>query len=88
MAKISNFEDIIAWQYAQALTLAIYKELRACRDLSYRDQIQRASISIMNNIAEGFDRRSDKELKQFLYIAKGSCAEVQSMFAIFIKKIG
>ena len=49
------------------------------RDYPFRDQISRAVVSVMNNIAEGFERNSDKELKQFLYIAKGSVGEVRSM---------
>lgn len=82
MAKIEKFEDIIAWQKAQQLVLVIYRALKSCKDYSFRDQIQRASISIMNNIAEGFERRGDKEFKHFLFIAKGSCSEVRSMLSV------
>lgn len=77
--KIVRFEDIIAWQKGQELALLLYKELKLCRDFSFRDQILRAVVSISNNIAEGFDRGTDKELRQFLHIAKGSAAEVRSM---------
>ena len=77
--KIEKFEDIIAWQKARELTNEIYSSLKSCRDFSYRDQIQRASVSIMNNIAEGFDRKGDKEFRRYLSIAKGSCAEVRSL---------
>lgn len=77
--KIDTFEDIIAWQKAKILSLDIYRELKSCKDYGFKDQIQRASISIMNNIAEGFERKGNKEFKQFLYIAKGSCGEVRSM---------
>lgn len=77
--KIEKFEDIIAWQKARILSLAIYSVFKNHRDFAFRDQITRAVISIMNNIAEGFERNSDKELKQFLYIAKGSVGEVRSM---------
>lgn len=76
---ITRFEDIIAWQKAKDLTIDIYKTLKYCRDYSFRDQLQRASISIMNNIAEGFERRTNKEFINFLFIAKGSSAEVRSM---------
>lgn len=77
--KFEQFEDIIAWQQAQELTLLIYSSFKFLKDYSFRDQIQRASVSIMNNIAEGFERRGDKEFKHFLFIAKGSCGEVRSM---------
>ena len=71
--KIQKFEDIIAWQKARILSRNIYSLFKDHRDFAFRDQIIRAVISIMNNIAEGFERNSDKELKQFLYIATGQC---------------
>jgi len=77
--KIVRFEDIIAWQKAKELTITIYKLLGNNRDFGFRDQILRAVVSIMNNIAEGFERKGNKEFKNFLFIAKGSCAEVRSM---------
>lgn len=77
--KINKFEDIVAWQKAKKLTVEIYKNFSSCRDFGFKDQIQRASVSVMNNIAEGFERLGDKELKKFLFIAKGSCGEVRSM---------
>tara|TARA_R110002050_G_scaffold22726_4_gene61821 strand:- start:3873 stop:4229 length:357 start_codon:yes stop_codon:yes gene_type:complete len=77
--KIQKFEDIIAWQKAQDLAVVIYKTFENSRDFGFRDQIQRASVSISNNIAEGFDRMSDKEFIRFLYIAQASCSEVKSM---------
>jgi four helix bundle protein len=77
--KIERFEDVIAWQKAEKLTLEVYQQFRCCRDYAFKDQIQRAAVSIMNNIAEGFERRTNKELINFLYIAKGSCGEVRSM---------
>lgn len=76
---MERFEDILAWQKARELTKNIYLLLGQNGDYSFQDQIQRAGVSIMNNIAEGFERRSDSEFRQFLYIAKGSCAEVRSM---------
>ncbi len=76
---INSFEEVIAWQKAKELTKLIYFECKVIRDAGYNSQLQRASVSIMNNIAEGFERRSNKELKQFLFIAKGSCGEVRSM---------
>jgi four helix bundle protein len=77
--KIEQFEDIVAWQKAKLLTLKIYSILKDLKDFAFRDQICRASVSIMNNIAEGFERKSDKEFIHFLFIAKGSCGEVRSM---------
>ena len=79
MASVKQFEDLESWKEARLLAVIIYKKLERCRDLGYKDQIQRASVSIMNNIAEGFERGSDKEFRQFLYIAKGSAGEVRSM---------
>jgi len=83
--KIDKFEDIIAWQKSGTLTLNLYNQFKNCKDFSFRDQIYRAVISIMNNIAEGFERNTDKELRYFLYIAKGSCAEVRSMLYVAFK---
>ncbi|MDZ7744477.1 MAG: four helix bundle protein [Candidatus Saccharibacteria bacterium] len=80
--RIRNFEDVIAWQKGEELYIGLSKELKYERDLSFKDQIMRACLSITNNIAEGFDRSSDKELRQFLVIARGSCAEVRSMLHI------
>jgi four helix bundle protein len=77
--KIEQFEDILAWQKAKVLTLNIYSSFKNLKDFEFKNQIYRASVSIMNNIAEGFERRSDNEFKHFLYIAKGSCGEVRSL---------
>ena len=83
--KIEKFEDILAWQKAKILTESIYQCFKNCNDYSFKDQIQRAAVSIMNNIAEGFERRTNKELKNFLFIAKGSCAEVRSMLYLSLE---
>lgn len=80
MAKIERFEDIQAWQKARELNSNIYsltKNSSFLKDFSLRDQIRRASISIMANIAEGFGRKSSKEFANFLNMAHGSAAEVQ-----------
>jgi four helix bundle protein len=76
---INRFEDIIAWQKAQDLAEVIYLNFRELKDFSFRDQICRASVSISNNIAEGFGRGIDADFRRFLYIALGSCFEVKSM---------
>ncbi len=77
--KVEKFEDLICWQKAKEASLLIYRLFKHNRDFSFRDQIQRAVVSIQNNIAEGFERGTDKELCHFLYIAKGSSGEVRSM---------
>lgn len=77
--KIVKFEDIIAWQKAQDLAVAIYNAFEHSRDYGFKDQIQKAAVSVSNNIAEGFDRGSSKEFIRFLYISTSSCSEVKSM---------
>ncbi len=82
--KIEKFEDIIAWQKARKLTDMIYKISSDgyLKDFWFRNQIQRASVSIMSNIAEWFERQTNKEFKQFLFIAKWSCWEVRCQLYI------
>lgn len=80
--KITKFEEIISWQKGKELTLMIYQTFKNCRDFGFKSQIERASVSIMNNIAEGFERKTNKELKNFLFIAKGSAGEVRSMLSL------
>ncbi len=77
--KIEKFEDIDAWKESRLLVKSIYGAMENTRDYGFRDQIQRASISIMSNIAEGFDRGTNKEFIYFLTIARGSVAEVRSL---------
>ena len=87
MGKIERFEDIQAWQKARELNREIYeitKDAHFSKDFSLRDQIRRASVSIMANIAEGFGRRSKKELSNFLNMAHGSAAEVQCHLYIYL----
>lgn len=89
--KIERFEDMLIWQESRLLVKDIYNIFSKSRDFGFRDQIQRAVVSIMNNSAEGYERKGDKEFKRFLYIAKGSCGEVRSMLYIaldlgYIKK--
>lgn len=82
MAKIERFEDIDAWKKGRVLTRRIYaitNEGAFARDFGLSDQIRRAGVSIMSNIAEGFERGSgDKEFARFLSIAKGSAGEVRA----------
>jgi four helix bundle protein len=83
--KIERFEDLIAWQKARQLAKIIYTITRQdlfARDFGFSGQIQRAAVSIMSNIAEGFERGGRKEFHQFLSIAKGSCAELRSQLYV------
>jgi four helix bundle protein len=82
---VNRFEDLIAWQKARELTKLVYevsKQDDFARDFALKNQIRRASISVMSNIAEGFDRLGDVEFHRFLVIAKASCAEVRSQLYI------
>jgi four helix bundle protein len=85
MAKIERFEDLIAWQKARELTRAVYEATRQgafAKDYGLSSQIQRAAVSIMSNIAEGFERGGRGEFHQFLSTAKASCAEVRSQLYV------
>ena len=80
MAKVERFEDIKAWQKAREFNIKIYDitgNSRFAKDFSLREQIRRASVSIMANIAEGFGRKTVKDFANFLNMAHGSAAEVQ-----------
>lgn len=83
--RIQKFEDIIAWQKSQELAVEIYAIFTISKDFGFKDQICRASVSISNNIAEGFDRSSDVEFVRFLFYALGSCSEVKSMLYLAVK---
>lgn len=74
----NKFEDLNVWKNSFNLTIDIYENLKECRDYGFKDQIQRAAVSILSNIAEGFERNRPKGIVQFLYIAKGSCGEVRA----------
>ena len=85
MATIKRFEEIEAWQVARELAREVYaatKEHDFARDYGLRDQIQRAAVSIMSNIAEGFERGGNKEFANFMSIAKGSCGEVRAQLYV------
>ena len=85
MARLERFEDIDAWKEARELTKSVYQITStgefAC-DFGLRDQIRRAAVSVMSNIAEGFERGGDKEFLQFLSLAKGSCGEVRAQLYV------
>lgn len=74
-----NFEDLKIWQRARALANEIYDSMNKCRDFDFRSQIQRAATSVMNNTAEGFERRTKKDFAHFLDLSKGSAGEVRSV---------
>ena len=76
---IERFEDIDSWKEARLLVNDTYTLLACCKDFGFRDQMQRAAVSVMSNIAEGFDRGSNKEFVQFLVISRGSVSEVKSL---------
>jgi len=83
MVMIHTFEDIEAWQKARQLSKMVYEYTKYDefkKDYGLCDQIRRAAVSVMSNIAEGFDRSGTKEFIQFLFIAKGSTAEIKSHF--------
>jgi four helix bundle protein len=83
MEKARRFEDLWIWQQAREFVKEIYEDFRTgapSKDFGFRDQIQRAGISIMNNLAEGFERSTDADFARFLDLAKGSCGEVRSLY--------
>jgi four helix bundle protein len=85
MAKITRFEDIESWKRARVLTKQVYdctNEQRFAKDFGLKDQIRRASVSTMSNIAEGFERNGNQEFIQFLATAKGSSGEVRSQLYV------
>lgn len=85
MAKIKKFEDIESWKRARKLTKDVYivtAKGKFSTDFGLKDQIRRAAVSILSNIAEGFERGGDKEFLQFLAIAKGSSGEVRAQLYV------
>lgn len=77
-----DFERLEVWQRARTLMVNIYRGFTECRDYGFKDQITRSALSIPSNIAEGMERGSDKEKCRFLWIAKGSCAELRTQILI------
>ena len=86
MATVKSFEDLRIWKDARRLVSNVYRDFgtgtEAERDFGFRNQVQRCAVSVMNNMAEGFERSTDVEFARFLDIAKGSCGEVRSMYDI------
>ncbi len=79
---INHFTELVIWQKSKALYVVLYKLLINSRDYAFKDQLLRATLSISNNIAEGFGRGGKREFLYFLKVAKGSCYEVESMLYI------
>ena len=83
--RLERFEDLVAWQKARVLTCQIYHVTgsgRFAKDYGLRDQVRRAAVSIMSNLAEGFERGGRSEFHQFLSVAKASCAELRSQLYV------
>ncbi len=83
--KVNSFEELDIYKRSRQLTKDIYgltKNSRFSKDYGLKDQIQRSAVSVMSNIAEGFERKSNMEFVRFLFIAKGSCAEVRAQLTV------
>ncbi len=83
--RVQKFEDLKVWKEAMRLTVEIYREMQECKDFGFKDQIQRAAVSVPSNIAEGYERQSNKEFMQYLFIAKGSCGEMRTQLYLAIE---
>ncbi len=79
MGESRNLENLRIWQETRVFVNAVYDMMLPCRDFGFKDQIQRAAVSVMNNIAEGFESGTDAQFIRYLHISKGSCSEVKSM---------
>ena len=79
---METFEKLEVWREGKELAVEIYRSFRGCRDFSFRDQIQRAAVSVPANIAEGLERNSPAECKNFMGFAKGSAGEVRTFLCL------
>ena len=80
--KVEKFEDLFVWQKSRELVRSVYRASETWKDYSLKDQIRRASVSVLSNIAEGFERGTRDEFLYFLYIARGSCGEVRAQLYV------
>jgi len=80
-----RFEDLEVWKRSSRLCVSVYKELACCKDYGFKDQITRCSLSIPSNIAEGYERGTDKDSNRFFYYSKGSCGELRTQIYIGIE---
>lgn len=85
MAHIEQFEDLVVWREGLQMAIDIYKSLANCNDFGLRDQMRRSSVSVPSNIAEGFERNSNKEFIRFLRISKGSSGELRTQIYLAIE---
>ncbi|WP_419776360.1 four helix bundle protein [Maribacter flavus] len=76
---VQKYQDLLVWQKSQDFAISIYKSFSGLKDYFYKDQTFRASVSISNNLVEGFDRRTNVDFIRFLYIVTSSNSEVRSM---------
>lgn len=85
MAKVERFEDLEAFKVARELARTVYSLTESgkfARDFVLRDQVRRAAVSILSNIAEGFERRTDREMHRFLRNSRGSCGELRAQLYV------
>ena len=85
MATVKNFESLDVWTQSRVLTNRVYEMTRLSgfrNEFSLKDQLKRAAVSVMSNIAEGYERNNNKEFVYFLSMAKGSCGEIQSLLYV------
>ena len=80
-----RFEDLEVWKRSSRLCVEVYKALACCKDYGFKDQITRCSLSVPSNIAEGFERETDKDSIKFFYYAKSSCGELRTQIYIGIE---
>jgi four helix bundle protein len=79
-----SFEDLRIWKEAMSLCVDVYHAMKGCKEFALRDQLQKSAVSIPSNIAEGYERQTDKEFVRFLYIAKASSGELRTQIMIAI----
>ncbi len=84
MAKVDEFEDLVVWQKGLSQAIDLYKLMASCTDYSLRDQMRRSAVSVPSNVAEGFERHTNKEFIRYLRIAKGSNGELRTQIHIAI----
>lgn len=83
--KVTRFEDLEVWKESMRLASNIYSVLKKSRDFGLKDQMQRSAVSIPSNIAEGYERNTNKDYIRFLHISKGSCSELRTQIYLAIE---